>query len=124
MPERGAANLLCLNSRTTRDAQINGTGQTVRVYTHRAAKPQLLGEAPVYSDGSFYIQIPGEIPIRMELLDAAGRVVRAGKNWFWMRTGEQRVCVGCHAGPERAPDNEVPEVLQKTIEPVKMRVPK
>jgi hypothetical protein len=120
IPSRGAANLLCLNAHTTRDAEISVMLARVRVYTERAGKQQLLGEAPVQSDGSFYVQLPGEVPLRMELVDTAGRVVRAEKNWWWMRTGEQRVCVGCHAGPERAPDNEVPLVLQKTVQPVKM----
>jgi hypothetical protein len=121
MPSRAAANLLCLNAHTTRDAAITKTIQSVRVYTQDAGgKAVILGQTPVERDGSFYVQLPGEKPLRMELLDGSGQVIRAEKNWFWMRTGEQRVCVGCHTGPERAPDNDVPEVLRKTIEPVKM----
>ena len=46
--------------------------------------------------------------------------MRTENGWFWMRPSEQRICVGCHTGPERAPENKVPEVLLKTIVPVKM----
>ena len=37
-----------------------------------------------------------------------------------MRKGEQRICVGCHAGPERSPENAVPAVLVKTTTPVRL----
>jgi hypothetical protein len=47
-------------------------------------------------------------------------VTRAEKNWFWMRPSEQRICVGCHAGPERSPENRVPEILNRTTVPVNM----
>ena len=32
--------------------------------------------------------------------------------------GEQRICVGCHTGPERASENRVPAVLLRTTTPV------
>ena len=93
----------------------------MRVYTRDAAgKPQVLGQTPVASDGSFYVEVPADRPIRIELLDSAGVSLRAEQNWFWMRPSEQRICVGCHAGPERAPENKVPEILNQMLKPVKM----
>ena len=59
-------------------------------------------------DGSFFVQTPADRPIRFALLDAKGAVVRQEHGWFWIRSGEQRICVGCHAGPERASENTVP----------------
>jgi len=79
-----------------------------------------LGQAPVESDGSFYIQAPSEAPLRFELLDRTGKTIAAEKGWFWARQGEQRVCVGCHAGPERAPENIAPQVLLRTQKPAPM----
>jgi hypothetical protein len=35
-----------------------------------------------------------------------------------VRHGEQRICVGCHTGPEQAPENRVPAVLLRTTTPV------
>lgn len=81
-----------------------------------------IGQAPVEKDGSFFVLAPGERPIRFELLDRAGKSAAAEKGWFWARRGEQRVCVGCHAGPERAPENAVPEVLRRTTEPVRLKI--
>ena len=77
-----------------------------------------LGTAPVESDGSFFIQAAGDRPLRFILLDAQGRRLRQEHGWFWIRRGEQRYCLGCHAGPEHAPDNRVPQVLVHTTIPV------
>jgi len=122
---REGANVLCLNAYTSRGTKIPaGVVAAVRVYALDDAGAQVaLGQAPVERDGSFFVTVPSERPIRFELLDGASKAVRAEKGWFWMRRGEQRVCVGCHAGPERAPDNEVPAVLLRTTDPVKMTLP-
>jgi hypothetical protein len=123
--DRTGANLLCLNVYTSRGAAIpEGVVAAVRVYARDDAGGSVaLGQAPVEKDGSFYVQVPAERPIRFELLGRDARTVRAERGWFWARRGEQRVCVGCHAGPERAPDNAVPAVLLRTTEPVKMVLP-
>lgn len=115
------ANLLCLNAYTSKTNITEGAIGTVRLYSQSAAgQPALLGETPVESDGSFFLHVPSEQPLRMELRDRAGRVLEAQRGWFWMRRGEQRVCVGCHAGPERAPENALPKVLLRADVPVKM----
>jgi hypothetical protein len=117
---RKTGNLLCLNAAESMNP-IEGTIHAVRIYTRdAAAKPQALGQTAVASDGSFYVEVPADRPIRMELLDAAGVSLRAEQHWFWMRPSEQRICVGCHAGPERAPENQVPEILNQILKPVKM----
>ena len=123
--DREGANLLCLNSYISRSEKISaGSVAAVRISAlDRAGLPVTLGQAPVARDGSFFVQVPSETPIRFELLDKAGKSVAAEKGWFWARRGEQRVCVGCHAGPERAPENVAPQVLLQTQEPVKMALP-
>ena len=57
-------------------------------------KESVLGEAPIEEDGSFYIAVPPDKPVRFEVLDAAGRVVRAQRSWIWARSGEEHGCVG------------------------------
>jgi hypothetical protein len=116
VPTRTAGNLLCLNARASRTPMNGASVHSVKVYSQAG----LLGQTAVERDGSFYIQVPPDQPIRMELVDAAARVLEAEHNWFWMRPAEQRICVGCHLGPERAPENKVPDILLKTIVPVKM----
>jgi hypothetical protein len=115
------ANLLCLNAYTSKTHITEGAIGSVRLYSQSAeGKPALLGETAVESDGSFFLHVPGEQPLRMELRDRSGKVIEAEQGWFWMRSGEQRVCVGCHAGPERAPENAVPKVLLRADVPVPM----
>lgn len=112
-------NLLALDSRQSRDGALRGSPTSVRVETlDHAGHVFSLGEAPVEKDGSFFLQVPGDQPLRFLLLDQAGHPLRQEHGWFWIRSGEQRICVGCHTGPERAPENRVPLVLLRSTTPV------
>jgi hypothetical protein len=71
----------------------------------------------VENDGSFFVKAPADQPIRFSLLDDKGATVRQEHGWFWIRRGEQRICVGCHTGPERAAENNVPAVLLRSTAP-------
>ncbi len=113
------ANLLALDARLSRDGVRKGTPARVRLEAQDAdGKAIIMGTAPVEQDGSFFIQVPGDKPLRISLLDAKGNVLRQEHGWFWSRGGEQRICVGCHTGPERSSDNRVPAVLLRTTTPV------
>lgn len=113
------ANLLCLNAYTSKYNFTSGTIARMKLYTSNdKGKPVLLGSSPVEPDGSFYVQVPADKPLQIELLDRQGKTLKREQGWWWMRKGEQRICVGCHSGPERSPENAVPAVLLKTIKPV------
>lgn len=113
------ANLLALDSRVSRDGALTGKPMSVRVETQDAkGRAIAMGTAPVEQDGSFFVKAPADRPIRIALLDFKGAVLRQEHGWFWARGGEQRICVGCHAGPERASENRVPAVLMRTTVPV------
>jgi len=113
------ANLLCLNAYTSKYKFAAGSIHSVKVYIRDpAGAAKLLGEAPVEGDGSFFVQVPSDQPIQMELLDAAGKTLKRESGFFWARRGEQRVCVGCHSGPETSPENAVPMTLLKSTIPV------
>jgi hypothetical protein len=115
------ANLLCLNAYTSKFQIAAGAIHSVRLYTRDGAgSPKLLGNAPVERDGSFFVQVPTEKPLQIELLDRAGKTLQREKGFFWMRRGEQRACVGCHAGPETSPENAVPMILLKSTTPADM----
>lgn len=112
-------NLLALDARQSRSGMLGGLpavvrGETLGVDGHVIA----LGTAPVEKDGSFFVQATGDRPLRFILLDTAGKTLREEHGWFWVRSGEQRICVGCHTGPERAPENRVPQVLLRSTTPV------
>ena len=113
------ANLLALDARVSRDGALKGTPVSVRLEVQDAAgRVMTMGTAPVEKDGSFFVKVPGDRPIRFSLLDFKGTVLRQEHGWFWARGGEQRICVGCHAGPERGSENHVPDVLMRTTVPV------
>lgn len=115
------ANLLCLNAYTSKYKFAATSIHSLRLYTRdKSGKARLLGLAPVERDGSFFVQVPTEQPLQIELLDASGKTLKRQAGWFWMRRGEQRSCVGCHAGPEIAPENAVPMVLLKSTTPTDM----
>jgi len=113
------ANLLALDARISRDGDLKGTPVSVRLEAQdREGNAVPMGTAAVQSDGSFFVKTPADRPIRFALLDAKGAIIRQEHGWFWIRRGEQRYCVGCHAGPEHAPENRVPAVLMHTTTPV------
>jgi len=115
------ANLLCLNAYTSKYQFAAGSIHSVRLYTRDGGgNPRLLGTAPVERDGSFFVQVPTEQALQIELLDSAGKTLKREAGFFWMRRGEQRGCVGCHAGPETSPENAVPMVLLKSTTPADM----
>ena len=113
------ANMMAIDARISRDGDMKIAPTKVRLEAMDAqGHATVLGTAPVDPDGSFLVRTPADRPIRFALLDAKGSVVRAEHGWFWIRAGEQRYCVGCHAGPEHSPDNHVPAVLLRTTTPV------
>jgi hypothetical protein len=112
-------NLLALDARQSRNGELTAEPVMVRAETMgEDGHPVSLGAAPVEKDGSFFVEAAGDRPLRFILLDAAGQTLRAEHGWFWVRRGEQRICVGCHTGPERAPENRVPLVLLRSTTPV------
>jgi len=115
------ANLLCLNAYTSKYRFPAGSIHAARLYTRDdAGRPKLLGTAPVERDGSFFVHVPSDQPLQIELLDRTGKTLKRESGFFWMRRGEQRACVGCHAGPETSPENAVPMILLKSTTPADM----
>jgi hypothetical protein len=113
------ANMLALDARQSREGDLEVTPASVRLETLDAAGQIVItGTAPVEADGSFFVKTPADRPIRFALLDKKGAILRLEHGWFWIRRGEQRICVGCHTGPERSSENRVPAVLLRTTTPV------
>ncbi len=112
------ANLMALDARLSPEGDLKVTSISVRLERQDASgKAIITGMAPVAADGSFYVKVPSDQPIRFSLLDKNGAVLRRQRGWFWIRSGEQRICVGCHTGPERSSENRKPEVFDRTTMP-------
>lgn len=59
---------------------------------------QIIGYAPIEADGSVAVQVPAEVPITFNILDANAQSIstRPHKVWWQFRAGEVVRCTGCH----------------------------
>jgi hydrazine synthase alpha subunit-like protein len=117
-PESETGYFISLNSYLSGDApkgRIDKAIANVRVLTLNAVdgRERTLGEAPVESDGSFYVRVPANTPIRFILLDKNGAFIHEERGWVWTRPGEQRGCTGCHGDKNAAPENHWPMTLKR-----------
>jgi Hydrazine synthase alpha subunit middle domain len=126
-PKIGAGYFVCLDSHITADAP-NGRFVTpiarVRILTLDAVtnREHALGDAPVERDGSFYVAVPPDVPVRFELLDAQGKMIHAQRSWIWARSGDEFGCVGCHDDKSVAPPNRWPLTLRRFDTPTQLGV--
>ena len=112
------ANLLALDSRLSLEGNLKQAPASVRLESLDANGHLTVSTtAPVAPDGSFFVKVPSDRPIRFILLDKNGAVLRRAHGWFWIRSGEQRICVGCHTGPALSPENRAPEIFQRSTFP-------
>lgn len=126
-PDLRIGYFVCLNSRISMDAPGGRFGPQVahvRVLSlDSSGAEHSLGEARVESDGSFYIAVPPDRPVRFELLNAGGKTIRAQRSWIWARSGEEHGCIGCHEDKAQAPDNEWPQALRSFDTPIRLGLP-
>jgi len=62
-----------------------------------------LGTVPLAPDGSFSVEVPADIPIMLQAVDAEGRAEINEMSWIYVRPGERRACLGCHHPRGAAP---------------------
>jgi hypothetical protein len=126
-PDLPTGDFICLDSHLAEGVphgKIASKLTRVRVLTLDAATQRegILGEAPMEEDGSFYIAVPSDKPVRFEVLDDTGHVVRAQRSWIWARSGEEHGCVGCHEDRAVAPENRWPLALRRLDTPTRLGV--
>jgi HEAT repeat protein len=125
LPEPGGAGasaptgfLYCQNALNTRHASADvGRIRAVRVYegrpftlvptssiyVHIGTEGRELGTVPLAADGSFFAEVPADRALSLQAVDAEGRPVINELSWIYVRPGERRACVGCHAPTDSAP---------------------
>ncbi|MDO5565702.1 MAG: SUMF1/EgtB/PvdO family nonheme iron enzyme, partial [Planctomycetia bacterium] len=57
---------------------------------------RILGEVPVFEDGSATFRIPANTPLVLQPLDKDGAAVQLMRSWFVGMPGETGSCIGCH----------------------------
>lgn len=109
-PAAKTAELFCMDAL----AGLERAGQArVRVHLPAfGAASARTHEAPLAADGSFYLKLPPDRPLRLEVV-AMGRTLSAMKSHIWLRPGEQRGCIGCHEPRGRAPGNRLIQALER-----------
>lgn len=71
----------------------------------------VLGDTPVYADGSVFFKAPARTPVYFQLLDEKGRMVQSMRSWSTLQPGENGSCVGCHEAKNSSP----PGLSQATL---------
>ena len=73
---------------------------------------RILGEFDIEADGSFHAQVPANIPLQIQTLDADGMALRTCA-WIWVKNKAKRGCVGCHEDGELSPENVFSDAVGK-----------
>lgn len=71
---------------------------------------RLLGEIPLYPDGSFQVKVPGGVPLEIQLIDERGMNLRSC-GWIWAQNRFYQGCIGCHEDRELVPDNRMADAF-------------
>jgi len=134
LSDRPTGTLLCLNvyesrlpeiamlpAGSIRQVRIAATGPPVDGTAGMSEWPAASGGAgdgepfvalaPVHADGSFFVEVPADTPLRLDLLGEGDQVLAALTSGLWVRPNENRGCIGCHENPEIAPTNRLPLAL-------------
>lgn len=110
---------LCTTAFASQEPEVKTRGRLVRLVegtpvvgrhaTHTGPEPvwknhggtlaRVLGTAPLAADGSFYLELPADRLVHLQVLDSDRRVVGNQLTWIYARPGETKSCVGCHENP-------------------------
>ena len=93
---------------------ISAVLQGLSINANANFRTRVLGEVLLAKDGSFYVEVPAETPLRFALLDADKRTIVHETAFTYVRPGETKGCVGCH---------EPKDVVQPNARPLATRHP-
>jgi len=63
----------------------------------------VLGETPVYEDGSAAFTVPARKPVYFQAIDEKGHTVQTMRSWATLMPGETFSCTGCHEDKTKTP---------------------
>ena len=89
-------------------------------FVHQGKEVIELGTVPIGPDGSFAVEVPADVPLALQAVDAEGRSELNEMSWIYVRPGEVRSCTGCHEPRGAAPpvDGRLTEMFR--TRPVKL----
>ncbi|HMA65161.1 MAG TPA: hypothetical protein VKO63_08185, partial [Chitinispirillaceae bacterium] len=63
----------------------------------------VLGETPIFPDGSAAFKVPARTPVYFQVLDSNNYCIATMRSWSTLMPGEKFACVGCHESKLDAP---------------------
>ncbi|MBI4585131.1 MAG: HEAT repeat domain-containing protein [Planctomycetes bacterium] len=132
---RATGVLFCQNARLTKNTTagwahvrairvLMGKGLTTRsshsYIVHAGSEVTELGTVPLAPDGSFAVEVPADAAIAFQAVDAEGRSELNEMSWIYVRPGETRGCVGCHAPRQAAPRSGTEGIQALRARPAKL----
>jgi len=63
----------------------------------------VLGETPIFADGSAAFKVPARTPVYFQVLDSNNYCIATMRSWSTLMPGEKFPCVGCHESKIEAP---------------------
>jgi hypothetical protein len=63
----------------------------------------VLGETPIYPDGSASFKVPSRTPVYFQVIDSIGYCIATMRSWSTLQPGEKFPCLGCHENKLDAP---------------------
>ncbi len=70
---------------------------------HSFEAKRVIGEVPVYEDGSAYFEVPQDVFVYFQLLDEDGKMIQSMRSGTLVQSGEKTGCIGCHEDRRTAP---------------------
>ncbi|MDR1054082.1 MAG: NPCBM/NEW2 domain-containing protein, partial [Planctomycetaceae bacterium] len=70
-------------------------------YGDETGARKVLGTVPVEADGSCRFDLPVDVPVYFQALDADGVAVQTMRSATYVKAGEMLTCLGCHEGRQR-----------------------
>lgn len=118
-PDAFSGRFLCASVFNSQEKEVAERGRLVRLVegvpvvgrheTHTGSEPvwknhggtfaRVLGTAPLAPDGSFFVELPADRLVHLQVLDSDRRVINNQLTWIYARPGETKSCVGCHVDP-------------------------
>jgi len=75
---------------------------------------RIMGTVPVDEDGSAFFEVPANVPIFVQPLDADGQALQVMRSWFTCQPGENLACIGCHESQNMAPPATVSTAARRS----------
>jgi len=89
-------------------------------FVHQGKEVTELGTVPIAPDGSVFVEVPADVPLAIQAVDAEGRSELNEMSWTYVRPGEVRSCVGCHEDRRAAPPPKSRMAQALRVPPLKL----